>query len=470
MDKISNIKRSLSNPKILKTLLENGFLFESGKNDYGHQVETLAEYDEEMLDEMSCLVDDIEEKDSKAKQAIQDSSCDVKMSENELETMVREAFILGTLRSPFISNDYRKQIKENIDEYVYFVIDNMDTPSATMLRENAITDLYEDDIVSDSEFEGDDITGALDVVMKYYETLNEGNTLRDNSFNVSYKSIIDKFNDVAKVVAGSTDPKLVALKEAILSNQSESAFDMYRDIRGQLGKPFIDAFTNGPASSSFNAYMTGKDNVDIKLEKLCSYLTKIDKAYKNVEASITNIELVKDRPTDEEIPLGSQEDFEKRWFDGKKPAIGGAARDKKRFDPDSQINENLPAFKPKLGTDLGINKTESDKHAKDVAKKVTASQKTVQSKVEDDKISKQQKFEMNDFQVDLANKLKGKKGIMDTALDMGSNKTYDEGITNGAKAEMYDDEGGVEHTDSGTELLKAAKARAKEEGKTIGGK
>jgi hypothetical protein len=500
MKKLQNITESLKNPKVVKTLLSMGYLFEVNDNSYDQQIEAVAEYDKDMIDEIQKVVNEVEEEITQEELQLKDDSPKVDMTENALEQMIKEAFILGTLKSPFLTNDIKKQIRENFDNFAYYIIDNVEIPSPKLMNENALSSLYEDDdVLYEDGLDG--IENDMDFIDNFYakrNNLNEDKMATGSDFNNRHSSIVPKLVGLAELIKKTQIKKpevkerLTNLATLIETNKDKDAFNMYRSIRnaGELGKEFTEAFLKGRFSNSLKAkFLTGNPKLDEKIGDLAQILSSKEDAYQTANKDVSNTEY-EDEKEKKEVPnIPDIDTFMKQKLGdnpNSTPPNDSYKRDLDRFsinkkqpnDVDKRLNEieydedfiklvkesNIPAFKPVLGTSLTPNKTEADKQGAEITKQVKASQKTVQGKVEDNKISKMQKYTMNEFEKEVEKQTPGRNGLLDIDLTNGSNPEFDKGIKDGIKGQAYDDEGGVEHTDVGKKMLDAAKERGKDGG------
>ena len=256
----------------------------------------------------------------------------------------------------------------------------------------------------------------------------------------------------------------------LTKKEDESSVEYYSRLT-KLGAGYPDVFS-GLVEPRKRGYFTkfgdsiGFETLDV-MEDVLSDIFDMKNSIYTTKSKIDSIEMgIEGRNADKELDASNDDDEMGAKFSPEKVSKIDAivkADELGLFDDDDEdrLEEgNLPTFKPVVGKNTtSTNKTESNKENKEATTDAEKSQDSVEQKVDN---LKNQKHTPNEFEKDVAGKLNGWRNNLDLDYRTEMSKDQKDRVLDQAEGNAPDDHANVVKTDTGKNLINAAKERSKD--------
>ena len=255
----------------------------------------------------------------------------------------------------------------------------------------------------------------------------------------------------------------------LTKKEDESSVEYYSRLT-KLGTGYPDVFSGlvEPRKRGYFAKFgdsIGFETLDV-MEDVLSDIFDMKNSIYTTKSKIDSIEMgIEDRNANKELDTTNDDDEISTKFSPEKissiDSIIKADELGLYDDPEDRLEEgNLPTFKPVVGKNTtSTNKTESNKENKEATTDAEKSQDSVEQKVDN---LKNQKHTPNEFEKDVAGKLNGWRNNLDLDYRTEMSKEQKDRVLDQAEGNAPDDHANVVKTDTGKNLINAAKERSKD--------
>ena len=254
----------------------------------------------------------------------------------------------------------------------------------------------------------------------------------------------------------------------LTKKEDESSVEYYSRLT-KLGAGYPDVFSGlvEPRKRGYFAKFgdsIGFETLDV-MEDVLSDIFDMKNSIYTTKSKIDSIEMgIEDRNANKELDTTNDDDEIGTKFSPEKISIDSIVKADELGlydDDDDRLEEgNLPTFKPVVGKNTtSTNKTESNKENKEATTDAEKSQDSVEQKVDN---LKNQKHTPNEFEKDVAGKLNGWRNNLDLDYRTEMSKDQKDRVLDQAEGNAPDDHANVVKTDTGKNLINAAKERSKD--------